>query len=181
MTPDEKYRKTQTKNRAYATQRTLRLIRKGQPKTFEEAQSLGIVLVEAGLGAFRSAYRIYGTRLLIKFPLRYRCKNLEMWGGPEVWHDKDGKNHARMEVKKIRELMQCPIMRKHIPPVYYFNSKDGVTVTRYWPKSKGLKQAVTNMLSEMIKEYCGVKLGDLTYDNLRQTSDSQLVIIDLGY
>jgi len=180
MTRDEKYRATQAKNRAYQTRRALRLIRKGQPKTLLETHELGLRCVHAGAGAFRTAYRIHGTDLLIKFPLRYRC---ETDRGPEVWEDEDGKIHARMEMKKIQALEKFPIMRKHIPHVYYFHSKDGVTVTRHYPKSKlkNVHSATNRLLSEMIKEYCDVILGDLTPDNLREISYDNLIILDLGY
>ncbi len=181
MTRNEKYRKTQAKRRAYFTQRALRLIRKWQPKTVEETATLLVGLDEVGRGAFRTAYRIRGTNLIIKFPISY-C-SLDTPGGAEVWKDTDGKNHARMEMRKIKLLEKFPIMRKHIPPVYYFHSKDGVTVTKFYPKSKlkRVHSATNQLLSEMIKEYCGVTLGDLTPDNLREISYDNLIILDLGY
>jgi hypothetical protein len=176
MTKSEKNRKTREKRRVYLTRRALRLIRWGQPKTVEEAASLAIGLYEVGQGAFRTAYRIRGTNLLIKFPLMYN------YGGPkELWHDKDGKNHTRMEVKKIRALLEFPIMRRHIPPVYYFNSRDGVMVTKYYSKSKWVSSATNNLVSDMVKEYCGVTLGDLTPDNLRTEPMGNLIFLDLGY
>ena len=168
MTRDEKYRKTQKRNRAYRTRRALRLIRKGQPKNLLETNELGLHCVHAGTGAFRVAYRINGTGLLIKFPGTFALA-------------KEGKNHTRMEVKKIRALLQSPIMRKHLPPVYYFNGRDGVMVTKYYPKSKWVPSATNQLVSEMIKEYCGVILGDLSPDNVRTEPGNNLVIIDLGY
>jgi hypothetical protein len=176
MTRDEKYRKTQKRNRVYRTRRALRLIRRGQPKTVEEAASLLVGLDKIGQGAFRTAYRIRGTNLLIKFPLMYNYGV----SGREDWNDKEGKNHTRMEVKKIRALMEFPIMRKHIPPVYYFNGRDGVMVTRYYPKSKWVSCATNNLVSDMVKEYCGVTMGDLSPDNLR-TETGNLIFIDCGY
>jgi hypothetical protein len=178
MTRTEKYR-------AARTRRALRLIRRGQPKTVTEARASGLTLGEVGKdeGAFRCAYRIYGTDLLIKFPLHYRCRKDETEGGPEVWRNKDGINHTRMEVKKIRALREFPVMRKHIPPVYYFHSRDGVIVTKYYPKvkAKWVQHAVNRLLGDMVKKYCGVVLGDLTPENLRAVSYENLVIIDLGY
>jgi hypothetical protein len=176
MTRTEKYR-------AARTRRALRLIRRGQPKTVTEARASGLTLIEVGKdeGAFRTAYRIQGTTLLIKFPLLYRCRRLETEGGPEVWMDKDGKNHTRMEAKKIRALQAVPIMRRHTPPVYYFNSRDGVIMTRYYPKTKWVRYAVDRLLGKLIKKHYGVTLGDLTPENLRAVEYDKLVIIDLGY
>jgi len=182
MTRQEKYRATQRKRRARETRRALRLIRKGQPETYDETIALGLGLSQVGKdeGAFRAAYRIVGTTLLIKFPLQYRCRRLET-GGSEVWSDKDGKHHTRMEVKKILALQKFPVIRRHIPPVYYFNSRDGVLVTKYFEKSRRVRESVSRLLGKMVKQYCGVTLGDLTPDNLRAQSNDHLVIIDLGY
>jgi len=178
MTRSEKYRATQKRGRTYRTRRALCLIRRGQPKTVEEARALGLgALVEVGQGAFRTAYRIYGTNLLIKFPLMFHYVHLT----PSVWHDKEGKNHTRMEVKKIWALRESPVMRKHIPPVYYFNGRDGVMVTKYYPKSKWISSATNNLVHELIKEYCGVILGDLSADNVRTEPARNLIFIDLGY
>jgi len=177
MTRKEKYRATHSKNRAYRTRRALRLIRKGQPKTVDEARALGLgALIEVGQGAFRTAYRIHGTSLLIKFPLMFKYNPQ-----PDSWHDKEGKNHTRMEVKKIRALLEFPMWGKHLPPVHYFNSRDGIMVTKYYrPHKKSVVDAERNMLmGELVKEFCGVVLGDITDDNVRV--DRDLVIIDLGY
>src|ERR1700676_1544490 len=107
MTRDEKYRKTQKRNRAYRTRRALRLINRALPKTVDEAQALGIgALIKIGQGAFRTDYRIHGTHLVIKFPVMFD------YGDPAIprlrggVHDKEGKNHTRMEVKKIRALQE---------------------------------------------------------------------------
>jgi hypothetical protein len=177
MTRRQKYRKTFRKNRAYRTRRALRLIRKGQPKNFDEAMTLGMgALVEVGQGAFRTAYRIHGTSLLIKFPLMFHYSS-----EPNSWHDKEGKNHTRMEVKKIRALLEFPMWRKHLPPVYYFNARDGVMVTKYYrERKKSVVDRERNILmGELVKEFCGVVLGDITDDNVKV--DDHLVIIDLGY
>ncbi len=178
MTRDEKYRKTMEKNRAYRTRRALRLIRKGQPKDLDEAQALGIgALIKIGGGAFRTAYRIHGTSLVIKFPLMFNYKHID----GDDWNDLEGKNHTRMEVKKIRVMKESPVMRKHIPPIYYFNSRDGVMVTKYYPKAKYGRFAMNQLVSEMIKGFCGVTLGDISPDNIRVEKYNNLIFIDLGY
>lgn len=178
MTRDEKYRKTFAKKRAYRTRRALRLIRKGQPKTVDEAKALGIgALIEVGQGAFRTAYRIHGTGLLIKFPLMFNYKT----DNQDDWNDSEGKNHTRMEVKKIRVLREFPIIRKHIPPVYYFHGRDGVMVTKYYPQTTWVRGAMNQLVAEMIKGFCGVTLGDLSPDNVRAEKYNNLIFIDLGY
>ena len=175
------------RDRELRTRRALRLVRRGQPKTVEEAEALGVNLRKTGQGAFRTAYRIYGTNLLIKFPLQCKyegcCTQHKSGGGSEghVWHDREGKNHTRMEVKKIRALLKFPMWKKHLPPVYYFNGRDGVIVTKFYPPSKRyvVDDGRNMLMGELVKVFCGVTLGDLTDDNVRV--DNHLVICDLGY
>lgn len=183
MTKGEKNRKTRKRRNAYRTRRALRLIRRGQPKTVEELERLGVgPVVGVGNGAFRAAYRIYGTSLLVKFPLD--VKHVVNDNSPD-WSNYEGKNHTRMEVKKIRALSKFPMWKKHLPPVYYFNSRDGVLVTKFFPKGKWVEGAKSQLISEMAKTFCGITLGDLSTDNVRTTGNSKngrdLIVVDLGY
>lgn len=165
------------KNRAYRTRRALNILRRKQPKTVEEARSmLGMPAILVGSGSFRNSYRIGGTTLLIKFPVMCFYAKLN------VSHDHEGKNHTRMEVKKIRVLMEFPFMRKHLPPILYFNSRDGVLVTRFYKESgRDLYEQKRNFfISDMVKEFCGVVLNDLTQDNVK-VGKGGIVFIDLGY
>ena len=165
MTRSEKIRLTRKKHRAYYTRRALRIIRKVQPKNLLEAsEALGMTLIHAGTGAFRSTYRIYGSSLLIKFPI-----------------DREGKNHTRMEVKKIRALQKFPMWHKHLPPIHYFNGRDGVMVTKFYPKGKHPEYARNMLIGELTKWFCGVSLGDIGPDNIRSDGDDNLILLDLGY
>jgi hypothetical protein len=168
------------KKRAYRTRKALGIIRRSQPKTIDEARAaLGMSCRKVGQGAFRTAHRIYGTDLLIKFPFQYKAEGEP--GEGSKWTTWDGVNHTRMEVKKIRALMKFPLMRKHLPPIYYFNGRDGVVVTRYYPKPKGIMGATNELVAEMIYKFCGVVLGDIAPDNVRTTRGPNLIFTDLGY
>ena len=144
------------------TRRALRLIRKAQPKTNAEALAFGIgPLDKIGEGAFRAAYQIRGTSLLIKFPLGgYKC-------------------HTRAEVRKIQKLSQFKSMRAHVPPVYYYNSKDGVMVTKFYAKGARLLD-MNEVVSKLIKELTGVVLEDIVGDNVK-SDGRHPVFVDLGY
>lgn len=184
MTEAEKNRRMKVRNLVNRTRRTLKLIRKYQPKNIEEARALGIgQLQKIGEGAFREAYRIYGTILLIKFPLIESFHN-RVEGNLVTYRtdDHDGKYHTRAEIRKIRVLSKFKSLRKAMPPVYYYNSRDGVMVTRYYPKAtvKDWTYQIGPLLSDVIKELTGVTLEDLFGDNVRKKDDS-LVITDLGY
>jgi hypothetical protein len=174
MTSDEKYR-----NLAYRTRRALKLIRKHQPKNLKEAQALGIGhLQRVGAGAFRTGYRIYGTSLFIKFPVI--CNN--PYSSDEVT-DFEGKNHTRMEVKKIRRLRENKIMAGHMPPIYYFNTRDGVLVTKFYKPVLNwrMDSGKSRILGKLIKALTGVTLADVIGDNLKIDGHDRLIFVDLGY
>lgn len=185
MTKGEKNRGTRKKNVARRTQWCLRKIRKHSPKNLLETSQLGMRLVRVGSGAFRTAYKIAGTTLLIKFPIMEsfrRGKDGVLF--PYHKYDADGKYHTRAEVRKIRALSEFKSLHKHLPPVYYYNSADGVMVTQYFNKASedDLICGMGPLLSGVIKELTGVTLEDLFGDNMRIDPDkSRLVFTDLGY
>jgi hypothetical protein len=158
-------------NRGLAKRRVLRIIRTIHPKTSHELESMGLRLREIlsktkeGNGAFRRAYRIVGTNLVIKFPqIGWECKQ-----------------HTRDEVKKIRELSKYRSLRSHLPPVYYYNRRDGVMVTDYYPYVCPCK-AKNEVLSDVIRELTGVHLDDIMGDNVRMKQVAgNPIFCDLGY
>ena len=154
-------------NRGLAKRRALRIIRRSQPKNVQEARAAGLRLWEIGenRGAFRRTYGIWGTGLVIKFP---RVN----WG--------DSVRHTQDEVKKIRALNEFKVMRRYLPPVYYYNNRDGVMVTDYYPKVSPSKN-LGPMFTELLFAYTGVVVGDLFGDNVRCTISGEPVIVDLGY
>lgn len=182
MTRSEKIRASRKRNTARITQWALRKIRKHQPKTLLETSELGLVCVHVGEGSFRTTYRIAQTTLLIKFPIVETHGDGIKNGG---WDDdSDGKYHTRAEVRKIRALSKFKCLRKHLPPVYYYNSADGVLVTNYFKLAKDSDWAynVAPLLSGVIKELTGVTLGDLFGDNVRIDAEKdRLIFVDLGY
>lgn len=184
MTRSEEIKASRKRNIARYTQWCLRRIRRFQPKNLLETTELGMTCIYVGEGAFRTAYRIAQTSLLIKFPLmesfHHRCKgNLVTYR----IDDTDGKYHTRAEVRKIRALSKFKSLRGHLPPVYYYNSRDGVLVTRFFKKAreKDWIYNVCPLLSGVIKELTGVTLGDLFGDNVRKDREERLVFTDLGY
>jgi len=147
--------------------RALELIEDYQFKTASDA-SFYLLLDKVGEGSFRTAYRITGTTLLIKFPV----------GGEDC---KEGKVHTRAEVRKIRRLSQYRSLRSHVPPIYYYNGKDGVVVMRYYNTPLDLEGRARDLLiRKVIKELTGVTLGDSVGDNLKQHR-GQLIFVDCGY
>ena len=184
MTRSEKIRASRKRNIARRTQWCLRRIRKFQPKNLLETSQLGMTCVYVGEGAFRTTYRIAQTSLLIKFPL---IENFHRRGSAGLFtyrtDDKDGKYHTRAEVRKIRTLSKFKSLRGHLPPVYYYNSRDGVMVTKYFKKATRTDWMynVGPLLSGVIKELTGVTLEDLFGDNVRKDREDRLVVCDLGY
>ena len=159
-------------NQGLAKHRALRIIHRSQPKNVQEAKVAGLRLWEIGenCGAFRRTYRIWGTGLVIKFPR-------------EDWKERSADMsilHTQDEVKKIRALNEFKVMRQYLPPVYYYNHRDGVMVTDYYPKVSPSKN-LGPMFSELLFAYTGVEVGDLFGDNIRCKRNGEPVIVDLGY
>ena len=157
-----------------AKRRALRIIRKVQPKVVIQLEATGLKLREIKIrtrkgmkanGAFRRAYEIVGTGLVVKFPR------------PDY---ADNAGHTRDEVKKIRALSQYRSLRPHMPPVYYYNGRDGVMVTDYYPfvctdREKNV------ILSDVIFELTGIPLDDVIGDNVRMKETGNPVFVDCGY
>ena len=179
MTRKEKYNRTRKRTIQRANVRALRIIRKFKFATAEDAKKK-LPLVFHGEGAFRKSYRIAGTSLLIKFPVTQAND-----GSYGYWSDRA---HTRSEVRKIRMLAKYKSLRPHVPPVYYFDSKNGVIVTRFYPATSELRTlgAMRNVLTKVIREFAGVVLEDLSGDNAtvtRRTGSERgrLIFLDLGY
>ena len=155
-------------NWGVAKRRALRIVRKTQPATLLDAVDIaGLNLREigAGCGSFRRTYRVVGTNLVIKFPkIGEECKQ-----------------HTKDEVRKIRALSKFKSLRPHLPPVYYYNGRDGVMVTDYYPyicpeKSKNV------ILSDVIRELTGIHLDDIMGDNVRsKEKGGNPIFCDCGY
>ena len=176
MTRDEKYAATKKRNVQKATRRALRLIRKHHPATLLETSQLCLRLVYHGEGAFRKAYRIAGTKLLIKFPQTADRKTTSYGYTTD-------RCHTRSEVRKIKKLREFKSLRTHVPPVYYFNSRHGVMVTEFYPSTAGwrIENEMRVVFSHVIKELTGVVLEDLGDDNFKLNRRGELVFADLGY
>ena len=163
--------------------KALELIEEYQFKTASDA-SIYLSLDKVGEGSFRTAYRITGTTLLIKFPVVVtHRKNGKVTGEDS----KEGKVHTRAEVRKIRRLSQYRSLRSHVPPIYYYNGKDGVVVMRYYNTPLDNKNQSTlggrardRLIRKVIKELTGVTLGDSVGDNVKQHR-GQLIFVDCGY
>ena len=148
------------------TRGVLRLIHEFNFKD-EDTASRYLQLKYIGAGTFRVAYRIAHTDMLIKFPDGH-----------------DGKVHTRAEVRKIRKLAAYPFLKKHLPPIYYFNSKTGVLVTRYYPDASRwhIANAMGDMLSLLLKKFTGIPFTDswIGSDNFG-LDRGRLILTDLGY
>ena len=157
--------------------KALELIEEYQFKTASDA-SIYLSLDKVGEGSFRTAYRITGTTLLIKFPVVVtHRKNGQVTGEDS----KEGQVHTRAEVRKIRRLSQYRSLRSHVPPIYYYNGKDGVVVMRYYNTPLDLEgRARDRLIRKVIKELTGVTLGDSVGDNVKQHR-GRLIFVDCGY
>lgn len=150
----------------------IRRIKKHRPKTYEDFAEAGVPLeIESlGEGVFRVVYRAHKLPLVVKFPLAG-----------------DGDDHTRSEVRRIKALSKYPKMRKYLPKVYYYDSRAGIVVMKYYPPmDKGLiKDASLERLAQnLVKDLTGMLLGDIHAGNVTTDtgqSNGRPIFLDLGY
>jgi hypothetical protein len=149
----------------------IRRILKSRPTTLAGFQQLGLSLKTIDAGVFRKTCEVEGLPLAVKFPL-----------------DKDGVYHSRTEMRKIARLSLFPSLRKYLPKIYYYDSKSGVIVERFYPNFSDdidACEAVGNLAGVLLKELTGVKVIDIHSGNIRtknpRRESPKVVLVDLGY
>src|ERR1700675_3136620 len=159
--------------------RALKLIRQHRPENLLTVTNLGLNLIHVGSGAFRSAYRIKDTDLVIKFP--------------QESDKRYAKFHSAAEVRKIKHFTQYKSLRPHVPKIYYHDTKTGVIVMkRYYPISKSEGPLVNHhndgefdwrllLIGKLIKDLTGKSFEDGSGSNLAVDEKNVLKFIDIGY
>lgn len=148
----------------------IRRIKKHRPKTHEDFAKAGVPLESKCLGAgvFREVYRVRELPFVVKFPLAG-----------------DGDEHTRSEVRRIEALSKYPKMRKYLPKVYYYDSRAGIVVMKYYPPmDKNNKDAaLERMAQSLVKDLTGMLLGDIHAGNVTTDtgrSSGRPIFLDLG-
>lgn len=136
-------------------------------------RDIGFTLRRLGEGVFREAFKIANCDLIIKFPLT------------EGQIGDDCVRHTRTEVKRLRRLMRHGVMRKFLPKIHYFDSRNGVVVMQYYPAFRDMEDqvdAMGKMLGSVIFKATRIRCTDIHSDNVhRGKGEKDAVIIDLGY
>lgn len=158
-----------------STSAVLRKINKHRPEDVAALRALGIGVKYIGDGAFRIAYRILGTDLVIKFPIEEGSEG-DRSGGIA---------HTRAEARRIARLSET-VLRAHVPKVYYVDDKNGVIVMKFYEKSRTSARAhhFGQMLAKVVRKHLHINLRDLGHNNIRRTKDGWRTIgimTDLGY
>lgn len=164
-------------------QQALRKIKRHQPTSPDDFRALGLLGRFVGAGVFRETYRIRGTNLIVKFPL------------DEAPKDKPadytcGRVHTRTEVKRIAKLSTIPVLRPHLPKVWYADLKHGVVVMTHYVKASGgyggwnRIELLGRIIRKLVKLVAHTEMNDIHGDNVRLAGDKhsrRLVFVDLGY
>lgn len=161
-------------------QTVIRRLRRHQPQDEQDLLEHGIPLEYVGNGAFRYAYRIPGTSLIVKIPKR---KN---YNGKynEVTFD-DCRDHARAEHDayiNVKHTVEFKALRKYLPEIVYFDHESGLLVmkeykTRKWSRSWDAK---VRELDDMVQSITGSEDTDCHTSNIAVDERGRPVIIDLG-
>lgn len=155
----------------------IRRIKKHRPKTYEDFAEAGVPLeIESlGEGVFRVVYRAHKLPLVVKFPLAG-----------------DGDDHTRSEVRRIKALSKYPKMRKYLPKVYYYDSRAGIVVMKYYPPMDkgfcecgcGTATSLERLAQNLVKDLTGMFLDDIHAGNVTTDtgqSNGRPIFLDLGY
>lgn len=168
----------------------LRRIRKYRPIDPEEFRAIGVPLNKEpiGEGAFRSVHKMKRIPCVVKFCL---SESDGFW--PQ---SRDSKMHTTAEVNRIKRLSKYPILRTHLPRVYWHDRESGVLVMKYYDEvpvkgdtvSQDMFYATTKGFKKLFKKIGGVELGDISpwntgVDKRRRNGLEfiNLVFLDLGY
>jgi hypothetical protein len=151
----------------------LKQIRRHKPKTKEEAEAIGLKLKHLGTGAFRDAYLIVETDLVIKF------STSDMSDGFE------SRYHSRLDFKRLKRLREIAWLRPHLVKVHYFDSRCGVLVVDYVEKALDVDYedksvlAMDSMFNTLLSRATGVRFGDIGGANVRYCGKSgKIKIVD---
>jgi hypothetical protein len=132
-------------------------------------------LKEIGEGVFRKTYRISGTSLVVKFPLRDSERDA-----------REGRQHSAAEVRRIKKLSGVPVIKGYLPKVYYHDKSSGVVVMSFHPKFNDRDDQIESLgtlITHLIRRFTGVTVSDIHCDNvnMRTHRKKAAVLIDLGY
>jgi len=128
----------------------------------------GFTLKFLGGGLFRNAYRIVGTKLVVKVPIGAK-----------------GRRHSQGEMKAYRRIMRSKrkytAIQLYMPEILAYNAKTGIILMpeyRVAPKSYGEKKikAMGKLAGDAMGKYC-----DLHRWNIGRDKEGQFRFIDLGY
>jgi hypothetical protein len=151
----------------------LRKIRRVRPKQASDLRAAGFTLRLLGCGVFREAFKVGNCDLIIKFPLQDDESEIE-----------DCKRHTRTEVARLRRLARHGVMRRFLPKIHYFDSKNGVIVMQYYPSFRDREEqvdALGKMAQALIFKSTKIRCTDIHSENVHRKGKKDAVIIDLGY
>ena len=148
---------------------------KHHPKTLKDFKKIKLELIPLSRGAYRTAYRIKGSNVVVKIPVSDDSSNLV---------------HAREEIKAINQIKRFKRKNakiiKMLPEIYYFDDKSGVTAMKYYKKIRGnLAYTVSGLVEDIIEliypkdTYVGGM--DIHGSNVHVDENGNTIIIDLGY
>ena len=158
------------------TERVIKLVDTHRPKDITSALYCGLPLKYAGDGAYRTAYEVVGTNLVIKFP-----KNDEGM----LIHNQQHSLHEYQAILKVlrSKAKSLQALRKHMPKVYYCN-RDGVMIVRKYKLLSEHRKAdkIRALLSQQICKVLKLYSADLENSgNVGIDGRGTLKVLDAGF
>lgn len=142
-------------------------VRRYNLKTERDLLEHGYTLKYLGGGLFRNAYRIVGTKLVVKVPLGIK-----------------GKRHTEGEMRAYRKIMR-PLkkydgIRLYMPEILEYNARTGIVLMTEYRKASGRDwkkiKEIAKIAGDAMGKYC-----DLHKWNIGKGKLGDFRVIDLGY
>lgn len=159
------------------TDRVLQLVNNCKPKTAQDTLYAGLPLKYLGDGAYREAYHIIGTELVIKLPKRTDLASTSC----NVMHSLH-EFHAIKRILRSRSK-KCQAIKKHLPKVYYCDANGVMVVRKYnMLPNKYQSDKLRAVLSHKVCSTLKLFDGDIENSgNVGIDGRGTLKILDAGY
>ena len=156
------------------TRKIINCLKKHQPETVREVLiDCKLPLQFLGEGAYREAYQIVGTNLVIKLPIH----NGDLSLADCLEHSADERSH----LEAIRGDNKLKPLWPYLATFHYFNPDTGVVlVEKYDPVPAKKYRSQMNMIEGMFYDLMPGGDSDLHYDNFGLDAKGNLKVIDCG-
>lgn len=159
------------KSRKISLSQIVSKLRAVRPTRVGQLRAAGLKLKLLGVGAYREAFKVTNSDVVIKFPASKTTS--------------EGIKHSAMEIKRIRKLRESSTLTPFLPEVIFYDRKAGVVAMRHYETFENFElqaDALGKMIGKMMSRISGMRCTDVHTENVRRGRGKlDAVLIDLGF